>query len=379
MQSNFKRVLRPIAEWENKDHILVGWPSRPDTWRSNAVPAQDQIIAFVGEILSHTTESISVLVNRNDAEALRRLSNVVEKLPQAKNRVSTLAIPTNDCWVRDTGCIWVSTNEHVVKGACFRFNAWGGSDSGCYQRYGDDILVGRHLCDHFSFPSVCIDFILEGGSITVDDYGTAITTEQTLLCSNRNPTFTKAQIEQVLHDALGIRLVLWLPFGLAHDADTDGHVDNMAMFIGRGHVLLSWTDAGENASRCESAYRVLSQSHDAEGNKLHIHKVDIPPTTVRTAEEANSLVVADGKRRPSEEVICSSYINILQTRKAVFVPACGFTESDRTACEQIQRACDSCSPVKKSVVPIQARELALAGGGLHCLTLQVPSLSSLSP
>jgi agmatine/peptidylarginine deiminase len=48
------------------------------------------------------------------------------------------------------------------------------------------------------------NFVLEGGSIAVDGEGTLITTEACLLSKGRNPTFRKAEIEEVLRDYLGV-------------------------------------------------------------------------------------------------------------------------------------------------------------------------------
>ena len=77
--------------------------------------------------------------------------------------------------------------------------------------------------------------VLEGGSIAVDGDGTLVTTEQCLLHPNRNPALTRAEIEAVLGRELGVTTVVWLPFGLALDDDTDGHVDNVAAFARPGH------------------------------------------------------------------------------------------------------------------------------------------------
>ena len=72
--------------------------------------------------------------------------------------------------------------------------------------------------------------------------GTVITTEQCLLNPNRNPELTRAEIEQGLQAYLGVDRVIWIPFGLADDDDTDGHVDNVACFVAPGVVLVQGCD-----------------------------------------------------------------------------------------------------------------------------------------
>lgn len=54
----------------------------------------------------------------------------------------------------------------------------------------------------------------------------------------RNPDLSKAEIEQMLRDYLGVELVLWLRQGVIGDSDTDGHIDNLAAFARPGEVSL---------------------------------------------------------------------------------------------------------------------------------------------
>ena len=51
---------------------------------------------------------------------------------------------------------------------------------------------------------------------------TLLTTEECLLNKNRNPSWSKAALEQHLKDMLAVRKVLWLPRGLYKDDDTNG-------------------------------------------------------------------------------------------------------------------------------------------------------------
>ena len=72
--------------------------------------------------------------------------------------------------------------------------------------------------------------VLEGGSIDVNGAGSLLTTESCLLNPNRNPTLSRAEIEDYLRTYLGVTNVLWLGDGIAGD-DTDGHIDDLARFV----------------------------------------------------------------------------------------------------------------------------------------------------
>ena len=73
--------------------------------------------------------------------------------------------------------------------------------------------------------------VLEGGSVEVNGEGTLLTTEQCLLNRNRNPRLDREQVETALKENLGVGKVVWLNKGIEGD-DTDGHVDDIARFVG---------------------------------------------------------------------------------------------------------------------------------------------------
>ena len=72
--------------------------------------------------------------------------------------------------------------------------------------------------------------MLEGGSIHTDGQGTLLTTKECLLHPNRNPNLNQQEIETILFQELGCTKLIWLPFGLFGDDDTNGHVDNLHAF-----------------------------------------------------------------------------------------------------------------------------------------------------
>ncbi len=66
-----------------------------------------------------------------------------------------------------------------------------------------------------------------------------MTTEQCLLNTNRNPSLSKEQVEDILARYTGCRRVLWLGSGFS-DEETDGHVDNIACFAAPGRVIIEF-------------------------------------------------------------------------------------------------------------------------------------------
>ncbi|XP_028105727.1 agmatine deiminase-like, partial [Camellia sinensis] len=154
--------------------------------------------------------------------------------------------------------------------------------------------------------------ILEGGAIHVDGEGTCLATEECLLNKNKNPHFTKEQVEDELKAYLGVKKIIWLPHGLfgvvmlsnlncnlvlssnglmPSDADSNGHIDNLCCFVKPGVVLLSWTsdESDPQYERSVESFSVLCHVTDAKGRKLEIIKLHVPGPLYMTNEEAAGL------------------------------------------------------------------------------------------
>lgn len=340
-------------------------PYRADTWRAKAKPALKEYLEVIKAIAEHE----QVIVGAHP-----KIYKQVLPLFEGLQNIKLIQVRYNDSWARDNMPLFVTSRKSkTIRTVDFRFNAWGGDYDGLYKNYKDDDKLGAVITKRMKLLSYYLpNFVLEGGSIAVDGEGTLITTEACLLSKGRNPTLRKAEIEEVLREFLGVEKVIWVPHGIYLD-ETDEHVDNMVAFTKPGEVVLAWTD-DKNDPQYEfsrSTYEVLSNSTDAMGRKLKIHKLYVPsPALYATPAETKSLINNSGtlKKREGGDRLSASYVNFYQGDDFVIMPAFGVKED-----EEAYKLLCSLFPNKK-VHQINTREILLGGGNIHCITMQVPEI-----
>jgi agmatine deiminase len=192
--------------------------------------------------------------------------------------------------------------------------------------------------------------ILEGGSIDVNGKGTMLTTEQCLLNQNRNKRLNKKQIEAFLNDYLGASRVIWLKEGIAGD-DTDGHIDDIARFVGERTVLCAVEENASDANHAalEDGFGLLQKSLDQDGEPLEVRPLPMPGP-----------VNSPFGRLPA------SYANFYIGNAAVLLPVFGHANDEKavSVLEEHFRG--------RKVVPIHCEPLLYGLGGIHCVTQQQP-------
>ena len=207
----------------------------------------------------------------------------------------------------------------------------------------EDGLIKGRIARQLDLPIYPSPLVLEGGAITVDGEGTLITTEHCVMNRNRNPTMTKAEVEAEMGRQLGVDKVIWLPNGLVPDPITDGHVDGICAFVAPGAVMVHTIDDKDDPNHeiCNAARRVLESATDAKGRRFDI--VEIP--LAGEVAHMNYFIANDG----------------------VVVPTCGDAKADDRALGIIREALPG-----RQVVGIEAITIAEGGGGVHCITQQLP-------
>ncbi|MBQ9017564.1 agmatine deiminase [Candidatus Saccharibacteria bacterium] len=335
------------------------WPERPDNWRAGAKPAQAAFKMVVETIAKY--EPVVLGVNQ---------SQYLHVLGMNMKNVQVVEISNNDSWIRDSGATMVVDGRGGIRAVDWGFNGYGGMTNGIYYPWDFDDYVGAKMANIEGVDRyVPGDFVLEGGSIHSDGEGTLLVTEETLLDEGRNPGKSKEEIEALLREYTGAKKVLWLPYGVYKDEDTNGHVDNICQFVAPGKVVLAWEDdeSDPQHERSVKDLEYLESVTDAKDRKLEIVKIHVPSPITITREEAEGVDSVEGTfpRREGDR-LPASYINYYNCNGAIILPV--FDDPrDNEAIKTLAGLFPD-----RVIEPIYAREILLGGGNIHCITQQVP-------
>lgn len=184
-----------VKEWympdEGEPHLRtwMAFGAQADIWSHELLPAVQSNLALIANTIAKY-EPVSVLVRKHEYDLARSMMN---------GNVSLVVAPMDDLWIRDTGPVFVVTEQGDKAAVDLNFNGWGEK-----QDYDKDAEVAALIAQNASVALLNTDLILEGGCIEVDGHGTAIITESCTLNSNRNPGVSKAQFEDALMPLLGL-------------------------------------------------------------------------------------------------------------------------------------------------------------------------------
>ncbi len=257
-------------------------------------------------------------------------------------------VATNDVWARDHGPMFLSGPPTLPPVLIdWEYNAWGGK----YPPFDLDNAVPGYVAQFTGRQRFVPGIILEGGAVDGNGAGTILTTEECLLNENRNPHLDRQEVERYLADYCGARKVLWLGGGIVGD-DTDGHIDELARFVGPTTVLAAVepNPADENHVPLTDNLARLHGMTDADGQPLEIIPVPLPRP-----------LYYDGQRLPA------SYMNFYIANGVVIVPQFG-DPADAVAVATLARVFPT-----RQIRGLDAVDLVWGLGAFHCITQQQPA------
>ncbi len=345
------------AEWEPHAATWIAWPHNRSDW-----PGKFAAIPCVyAEIVRHLarTERVEILVKNAAAE--KRARAVLERAHALRDTVNFHRVATNRSWTRDYGPTFLKNDTRVttapVAAIKWGFNAWAK-----YRDWQRDDAAGFKIVELAGIPAWRPEsliagqsrrIVLEGGSIDVNGHGLLLTSEECLLSDQqqRNPGLTRANLEKVFADFLGVRKVLWLERGIVGD-DTHGHIDDIARFVARDTIVAA-CESDQDDANCRALrgnLKRLRAARDERGHRFTVVELPMPAP-----------VIFRGQRLPA------SYANFYIANRLVLVPT--FNDpNDRVALNILADLFP-----EREVIGIYCGDLVWGLGTIHCMTQQQPA------
>jgi agmatine deiminase len=266
------------------------------------------------------------------------------------DKIELIVCPHDDLWMRDSGPVFVITENGDKAAVDFNFNGWGEK-----QDYDDDAEVAAFVGSRAGVRRIKTDLVLEGGGIEIDGQGTTIITESCVLNANRNPGVSKTQCERELERLLGLEKIIWLP-GIKGKDITDGHTDFYARFARPGVVIAGYDPdpASFDHAVTKRHLEILRKTTDAQGRRLELVVLEAPSRV---------------REKFANDEFAAGYINFYVCNGAVIAPEFGDPRADTAA----SRALQSVFP-EREVIQINVDGIAAGGGGIHCTTQQEPKV-----
>ena len=315
----------------------MAWPHRDLMFGDNLANSQ-QAYANVANAIA-AFEPVTMLAAPSAVEHCRTM---------LRGDVTVLALEIDDSWARDSGPNFVINADGELAASIFHFNAWGQK----HTPWGKDAAVGHRIAEYLGIRTFTSTLYMEGGNINVDGEGNVLATEQCVLHPNRNPGLGKDEATEILCNALGAEQVIWVP-GDEEDTETDGHIDGIACFIEPGKILVE-VCPDQNIARYDIMQANLDALRTATDTRGRPFKIEV----IEEAHEAE---------RPTS-IFAMSYINYYVANGAVIMPSFGI-DRDTEA-----RAKLAALYPEREIVQIDISDIAIGGGGIHCITQQQPTV-----
>ncbi len=327
--------MKLLPEWHPHRATWLAWPLRRELWSGHFAAIEERWLQ-IAALLSHSEEVHILLPDK-------KLERKIGKRLRAKGACSEMIFPhpilTDDVWIRDYGPLWLA----AATGLLFEFDGWGKK----YKPFTEDRKAGREILKLSGEKALSANMILEGGAIDTD--GEVLISVSACLLKRDNG-LDIAGYQRRFKELLGSSALLFLEHSLPGD-DTDGHVDMITRFVATRRVVTSIARSKSHPAyhKMEQNRKKLEAFRDPHGQPLEIIPLPLPPP-----EYYNGLFLP------------RSYANFYIANRFILVPIYGI-ESDIEALEILQALFP-----EREVVGIDARQMILEGGALHCMTLHQP-------
>ena len=307
--------MRLINEWEKHSGTILIWPYDNSVWGWDIQKIQEAVANIANTITCY--EPVYLLINNNYKHQVERMvSRSVFLIDSVYDRI----------WIRDSSPIWCSNNSRLLA-LNFQYADYSDRKSKCLNSE-----LSKFISDYFGACSIDIPLELEGGNIA--------TNKSVVATCGKAKSYKTTSIESLKNMLCELKINNELL--VIHDnplKDKSYHIDNIISFPKDDTIFL---------------YEGFQESNDEWISLKNKRVYNISHPIVTKAHEAP-------KRLPI------SYLNYYQFNNAVILPQFGYEEYD---CQALTIFKDVF--INKEIIPINASDIILGGGGIHCITKEIP-------
>lgn len=388
------QTLRVPAEWENQEKVWLTWfgQERRDSTSCRVIEALQPNVK-----LSLNVESDSM-----KALAIRYMSDYRIDV----NNIEFDQDEYTDFYTRDY-VFFVKGPEEKLQIVCFDYSAYG-----MYPDfYGtampeEEIKFGKwdeRLAKKLNLPAISSQYVFENGGIESNGKGTLMIIREMAL--QRNPKKTIPEIEDELKRTLGARKIIWLANGLIEDKQfpksgpfyknyfgggANMHVDELCRFVDETTVVLPYISVEDkdkspvdslNYPMLEANYAILKNATTADGKKLRIIRIPMPE--IEQLKYSMTIGESDYKRFKDfgfktgdtiHRIPAASYCNFFISNNVVLLQKYwepGMTDTQKQKDDEVNTIFKQLFP-NRQVIQIYSRTVNRGGGGIHCMTHELP-------
>ena len=320
------------AEWAKHERTWVAFPAADYAQQEDAYLAWSAVANTASEY-----EAVTVLVDPKQLEVAKKYIS---------KEIQLVECPLDDSWIRDMGATFV-IDEGKLGAIDWVFNGWGAQS---WANYKQDDLVAKFMAELVAAKHIKSDLVNEGGGIHTNGNGLLLATETVQLGIERNPDWTRNEVEAELIEKLGVNQLIWVRRGLTRDYETfgtKGHIDIVACFSDENTILVH-DQQDESHPDFAVSHEVINRLTDTG---CRIVRVPAPKVT-----------------KDAEGFVDYSYINHYILNDAVLL--CAFDDqNDKEAKAILQEAYPG-----REIRLLDARPIFDRGGGIHCITQQQPAV-----
>ncbi|MGE5944429.1 MAG: agmatine deiminase family protein [Flavobacteriales bacterium] len=402
-------TFRFPAEFEQHQAVWLSWEDEDAT-----------VHATIGNIIKGLSGKVPVKIATSNAQVQKSAKETLYKMGIDVSFIQFHILPGARLWIRDNGAQFLVNEEKDMAAIDFNWSNYGYYDwllstrpqlalyfmamkmSSEENQYS---YADKEMASIVRARRIKSELAMEGGSLETNGKGVLIQSEQVTL--QRNPDWTKEEIEEEYLRIMNIKKVIWLKNGTADDSrsfvenngyvsfGTGGHTDEFVRFADANTILLAWVDEEDinkhplnkiTYERMLENYNILKDATDQDGKPFKIIKIPLPNVIEWTAEivekagnmefdklEANRLAPDDARAIGDKvtRMASVSYLNFLVSNGVIINAS--YTNHGTSAEHEAK-----VSAIFKEVFPnleqvwIDALPLNRMGGGIHCITLQEP-------